>query len=106
MLTRIEERMLKRKFWSGPLPPPETIREYQQMIPDAPERVFRQYEKEATHRRTVEKRAQWITAAATLGTLGLAFASRVNSLIANIVAGVAIVAIATIIGLLVKGNRR
>ena len=92
--------------WSGPLPPPEVIREYQLMIPDAPERVFVQFEQEAKHRRIVEKRGQWITAAAVLGTLALAFASRVNGLIPNIVAGVAIVAIATIVGILIKGNQR
>lgn len=44
--------------WSGPIPPPEIVRGYNEVIPDGGERLFKQFELEAAHRRSVQSRAQ------------------------------------------------
>lgn len=42
--------------YSGPLPHPDVLRRYQDILPGSAERVFRQFEIEADHRRTLEVR--------------------------------------------------
>jgi uncharacterized membrane protein len=44
-------------YWRGPLPPPSVIEEFRQLVPDAPERIFRQWEGESEHRRSYERTA-------------------------------------------------
>ncbi|MDV2987774.1 UNVERIFIED_CONTAM: DUF2335 domain-containing protein [Methylobacteriaceae bacterium AG10] len=44
-------------YWRGPLPPPAVIEEFRELVPDAPERIFRQWEGESEHRRAYEKAA-------------------------------------------------
>lgn len=44
-------------YWRGPLPPPAVIEEFRELVPDAPERIFRQWEGESEHRRAYEKTA-------------------------------------------------
>ncbi|WP_458424591.1 DUF2335 domain-containing protein [Methylorubrum extorquens] len=44
-------------YWRGPLPPPAVIEEFRDLVPDAPERIFRQWEGESEHRRAYEKTA-------------------------------------------------
>jgi len=41
-------------FWQGPLPPPAALEQFRQIVPDAPERIFAQWEQEAAHRRQME----------------------------------------------------
>jgi uncharacterized membrane protein len=49
--------MAEQTLWSGPLPPPQTLEEFRQLVPDAPERIFRQWEEESNHRRKYEDTA-------------------------------------------------
>lgn len=42
--------------FSGPLPPPEVLREFDQIIPGAAERILSMAEQEGVHRRELEKR--------------------------------------------------
>lgn len=46
-----------RHEWAGPLPPPNALAEFQRLVPDAPERIFRQWEEESAHRRGYEQQA-------------------------------------------------
>lgn len=41
--------------WRGPLPPPAVIDDFRKLVPDAPERIFRQWEGESEHRRSYER---------------------------------------------------
>lgn len=43
--------------WRGPLPPPAVIDDFRKLVPDAPERIFRQWEGESEHRRSYERTA-------------------------------------------------
>jgi len=51
---QVREVFLSRHF-SGPLPPPEVLDDYGQIIPNAPERFFRIWEQEVSHRRELEQ---------------------------------------------------
>ena len=47
--------------WSGPLPPPSALQEFEMIVPGGAERIFAQFEKEADHRRSIEgKQARFI----------------------------------------------
>lgn len=43
--------------WQGPLPPPSLLADYDELVKDGAERVFRQFELEAEHRRSMEMSA-------------------------------------------------
>jgi uncharacterized membrane protein len=44
--------------WSAPIPPPEILRGYNEVIDNGAERLFRQFEIEAEHRRDLQLRGQ------------------------------------------------
>ena len=44
-------------YWQGPLPPPAVLEQFGRLVPDAPERIFRQWEAESDHRRAYEREA-------------------------------------------------
>ena len=44
--------------WQAPIPPPEIIRGYNEVIPNGAERLFRQFEIEAEERRAFNRRGQ------------------------------------------------
>lgn len=46
---------LRVATFSGPIPPPELLERYSTVIPDLPERLVKQFELEATHRREMER---------------------------------------------------
>lgn len=46
---------------SGPLPPPQLLRQYDEVLPDGAERVVRVAEEQFRHRRRMEARAQIFT---------------------------------------------
>lgn len=67
--------------WTGPLPPPGALREYEQLLPGAGERIVALAERQVAHRHMlerwtvnssvrIEQRGQWI--AATIGVLAIA----------------------------------
>lgn len=41
--------------YSGPLPPPEMLKKYGDIVPDAPERIIQMAEKQGLHRMEIEK---------------------------------------------------
>ncbi|UCH97210.1 MAG: DUF2335 domain-containing protein [Candidatus Aminicenantes bacterium] len=47
--------LILRKY-QGPLPPPETLKEYNEILPDAAERIFSMAEKEQQHHHNTEKK--------------------------------------------------
>ena len=47
-----------RMSFSGPLPHPQVLAQYNEAVPDGAERVFRMTEKQAQHRQGLEVRAQ------------------------------------------------
>lgn len=69
--------------FSGPIPPPHFLREYDELISNGAERIFAQFEGQTAHRQAIEKavitngiRQQRLgqLMAFTLGVLGLALA--------------------------------
>ncbi len=42
--------------WSGPLPPPAVLDEFNRIVPGCAERIFAQFEAEGAHRRELERR--------------------------------------------------
>ena len=40
--------------YSGPLPPPEILRQFEEVIPGSAERIFTQFEAQSAHRRSME----------------------------------------------------
>jgi uncharacterized membrane protein len=55
----IEERavaLLLQKYHLGPLPDPETLKEYNEILPDAAERILRMAEKSQEHHESIEKK--------------------------------------------------
>lgn len=55
---RIERTEVVRREWSGPLPSPDTIQRYDELVKDGAERIFQQFEKEADERRELIRRGQ------------------------------------------------
>lgn len=49
--------MLQARQFSGPLPPPEILEHYNQILPGAAERIIRMAEQQGEHRRSLEKTA-------------------------------------------------
>lgn len=42
--------------WSGPLPPPSALAQYNDVVPNGAERIFAAWEEESLHRRKLESR--------------------------------------------------
>ncbi|EFA3859016.1 TPA: DUF2335 domain-containing protein [Escherichia coli] len=53
----IQEIVVAHHAFQGPLPPPYLLRGYQDILPDAPERIFQLTEKEFSHRQKMEEKA-------------------------------------------------
>ncbi|MBY0256124.1 MAG: DUF2335 domain-containing protein [Methylobacterium sp.] len=51
--TLIEER----QFWQGPLPPPATLEQFREILPDLPRQIVEQWREESQHRRKLEERS-------------------------------------------------
>lgn len=57
-----------KAHWSGPLPPPAHLAEFERILPGAAERIFAQFEIEGNHRRSMEREnAQFAAKDATVG---------------------------------------
>ena len=68
--------------WSGPMPHPDSLRAYQSMVPDAPERILRVFEQDSDHVRHVQmtalngqinrdRRGQWMAFGVIVGGMSL-----------------------------------
>ena len=54
--------------WSGPLPPPSYLAEFESILPGAAERVFKQFENEGHHRRALaEADSRFVARDAAIG---------------------------------------
>lgn len=42
--------------WSGPLPPPSVLEQFNDIVPNCAERIVANWEAESTHRRSLERR--------------------------------------------------
>lgn len=51
-VTTMEQRL---EMYSGPLPHPDLLKRYREIIPDAPERILRMAENQTAHRIEIEK---------------------------------------------------
>ncbi|WP_162244568.1 DUF2335 domain-containing protein [Afipia sp. Root123D2] len=51
-----ERRQIISAGWSGPLPPPAALDEFNRIVPGGAERIFNQFEAEGAHRRELEQR--------------------------------------------------
>lgn len=102
--------------FSGPLPPPELLERYEQLIPGAAARLLAMAEQQAAHRQAIERvvittrakregRGQWIAAGLALvvllGAMGLiAIGKNLEGLVA------VLAEIAALAGVFVYGRRR
>jgi uncharacterized membrane protein len=106
---------LAAEFHSGPLPHPDILAKYNDVIPNGAERMMQAFEKQQEHRQTLEKsviggnvkaetRGQWMGLAVTIGVLVLAgyIAHTGNQYAAG---GVAVADIATLAGVFVYGKK-
>jgi uncharacterized membrane protein len=50
-----ETRISQLINWQGPLPPPQALEDYDRVVKNGAERVFKQFEREGNHRRDMEK---------------------------------------------------
>jgi len=51
----INKQEINISHWQGPLPPPETLEKYDQIVPGMSERLLDLFEKQAKHRMQLEK---------------------------------------------------
>ncbi|GLK75999.1 hypothetical protein GCM10008171_12530 [Methylopila jiangsuensis] len=92
--------------WSGPLPPARELRSYDGLVAGGAERIFRQFEAEAEHRRGLDsfalaedaaerRRAQWAAGLFAFGALAVgAFALHLGAHgVAAIVLGTTLVGV-------------
>ena len=47
-------RAVEFSAYSGPLPPPEILRQFEEVLPGSAERIFTQFEAQSAHRRSLE----------------------------------------------------
>jgi uncharacterized membrane protein len=76
-------QMVEARSFSGPLPPPDLLREYEAIVPGAAGRIFDMAQRQQEHRITLEStaiparekranRGQWLAFIITVGGLGVA----------------------------------
>ncbi len=69
--------MVFQRYFSGPLPPPEVLAQYNEIVPGAAERILKMAEEQSAHRRRLEDktisaqlhesgRGQWMALIVTL----------------------------------------
>jgi uncharacterized membrane protein len=52
----VQQRQILSAGWSGPLPPPAALDEFNRIVPGGAERIFAQFEAEGARRRELERR--------------------------------------------------
>lgn len=71
-LISITRSMIRKEHFSGPLPHPKIIKEYDAILPGAAERIFKLAESESDHRRNLEDKI--VTSGIQDSKLGVVFA--------------------------------
>lgn len=71
---KVEMQIVKQEvaLSSGPLPPPDILKKYDEVVPGAAERILKMAEAQATHRQSLEKKV--ITNDTRNSALGIVFA--------------------------------
>lgn len=59
------------EHYSGPLPPPETLRQYDEIVPDGAERIMAMAEREQTHRHHMNRREESRAILGVFSSLGI-----------------------------------
>ena len=54
-LARVTRAISGVSHYSGPLPPPDLLHEFNEVIPNGAERIVKQFEEQSSHRREIEK---------------------------------------------------
>ena len=54
---RSDETKVVAAEYRGPIPPPNLLREYGNIVPDAPERILRVFEEDSAHTRKMQEKA-------------------------------------------------
>ena len=70
--SQISGSITAQQYYSGPIPPPESLAKYNDIHPGLAERIITMAESEAIHRRKMESRMTKISIIATI--LGICFA--------------------------------
>ena len=65
----VRSAAMRAEFFSGPIPPPELLREYNKLIPNGAERILAMAERQEAHRHELEKAI--VRAEIQQGRLGL-----------------------------------
>lgn len=65
----VSARMLAASVYYGPLPPPDDLKAYSEIVPDAAERMLAMAEKQAHHRQEMERRQLELDRVGTLTSL-------------------------------------
>ena len=107
--------VLQSSTFSGPLPPPEALTQYENVLPGAAERIFQMAERELRHRQSIEgtivngdsRRAYLGIALGTLVALCAlgAAAYAISQGEAWVGGGIAVVDIGSIVGAYIYGTR-
>ena len=105
---------IQMQQFSGPLPHPSILKEYQELIPNAPERFFKLVENENNHRHLIEtkaidgkisydKRGQWMafTLAISIISIGAISIFQGYTIPGSIMLGISAVGLA---GVFIKGK--
>lgn len=100
--------VIEHRSWSGPLPHPGDLAEYNKLVPNGAARLFQQFEDEAAHRREMEKAdlaerirerktAQWMAGAFAFSGLAVSVVALLlgHENVAGIIAGTTIVGVVT-----------
>ena len=72
--------LLSIESWQGPLPAPETLAEFERIVPGSAEAIIREWGTEANHRRRYEQRALSIQGFEQIGGRVLAFVFAIAAL--------------------------
>lgn len=75
------EVSIQQSSWSGPLPPPQALHEFDQVVPGGAERIMAAWEKETAHRQALEKRQMELTSRELILVAAEAFFSKISALI-------------------------
>jgi len=51
----VQQTTVTQQGWKGPLPPPASLAEFDEVVPGSAERIIRQFELESDHRRALER---------------------------------------------------
>ena len=111
----VQQSVMMQATWSAPLPPPELLARYNQIIPNGAERLFAIVEKQSAHRidleshvarEQVRQSGRGQIFALTIGVLGLATSAYVAKLGLGAAAGtIASVALGTLAVTFILGKR-